>query len=213
MIVADDLGWNDVGFHGSKRIPTPNIDPLAKEGIILDNYYVLPTCTPSRSAIMTGRYGIHTGMQSDTIYAPNAWGVGLEEKFLPQYLKPLGYQTHAVGKWHLGHYAKEFTPTFRGFDSFYGYYLGKGNYWSHGNRETYWGLDLHDNLDPVYTQRGNYSTEMFTAEAEARIRDHDTSKPLFMYLAYQVYYVMPFFILTLQFDKVSQHMYAINKVK
>ena len=185
MIVADDLGWNDVGFHGSKQIPTPNIDRLATEGIILNNYYVLPICTPTRSAIMTGRYGIHTGMQTSTIFAPNAWAVGLNETFLPQHLKSLGYKTHAIGKWHLGFYAKEFTPTYRGFDSFYGYYEGKSDYWSHGNYETYWGLDLHDNMDPVYNQWGNYSTEMYTAETEARIRDHDTSEPLFIYLAYQ----------------------------
>ena len=60
FVVADDLGWSDVGFHGSK-IQTPNIDKLASEGVVLDNYYVLPICTPTRSALMTGRYPIHTG--------------------------------------------------------------------------------------------------------------------------------------------------------
>jgi len=185
MIVADDLGWNDISFHGSNEIPTPNIDKLAKGGVILDNYYVLPICSPTRSAIMTGRYPIHTGMQSDTIWATTTWGVGLNETFLPQYLKKQGYATHAVGKWHVGFYAKEYTPRYRGFDSYYGYYLGKSDYWDHSNQETYWGLDLHDNETPVYTQWGNYSTEMYTAEAEGRIRDHNTSDPMFLYLAYQ----------------------------
>ena len=185
MIVADDLGWNDVSFHGSNQIPTPNIDRLAREGIALNNYYVLPICTPTRSAIMTGRYPIHTGMQRDVIYSPNPWGVGLDEVFIPQYLKAQGYSTHAIGKWHLGFYAKEFTPTYRGFDSFYGYYNGKGDYWDHSDESKYWGLDLHHDLDPVYTQWGNYSTEMYTAEAESRIRNHDSSAPLFLYLAYQ----------------------------
>ena len=60
FVVADDFGWSDVGFHGSK-IQTPNIDKLASEGVVLDNYYVLPICTPTRSALMTGRYPIHTG--------------------------------------------------------------------------------------------------------------------------------------------------------
>lgn len=185
LIVADDLGWNDVSFHGSQQIPTPNIDYLAKNGVTLDNYYVLPVCTPTRSALMTGRYPIHIGMQSDTIYAPNAWGVGLNETFLPQYLKKQGYKTHAVGKWHLGFYAKEYTPTYRGFDTFYGLYLGKSDYWNHTATQSYWGLDLHENENTVYDQTGNYSTEVFTSEAERRIKSHNVSEPLFLYLSYQ----------------------------
>ncbi|XP_002157149.3 arylsulfatase B isoform X1 [Hydra vulgaris] len=185
MIVADDLGWNDISFHGSNEIPTPNIDRLANNGVILDNYYVLPICTPSRSAIMTGRYPIHTGMQQDTIFGPNPYGVGLNEKFLPQYLKQQGYKTHGVGKWHLGFFAKQYTPTYRGFDSYYGSYLGKGDYWNHSNTETYSGLDLHDNENGVFSQDGNYSTEMYTAEAISCINNHNSSEPLFLYLAYQ----------------------------
>ena len=64
LVVADDLGWSDVGFHGSK-IRTPNIDKLASEGVILDNYYVMPICTPTRSALLTGMYPIHTGKFSN----------------------------------------------------------------------------------------------------------------------------------------------------
>ena len=185
MIVADDLGWNDVSFHGSTQIPTPNIDSLALNGIILNNYYVTPICSPSRSAIMTGKYPIHTGMQTSTVFAPNAWGLSPTETILPQYLKHQGYKTHAVGKWHLGMFSPQYLPQNRGFDSFYGYYLGKSDYWDHSDLETFWGLDLHDNGKPVFTQWGNYSTEMYTDVGIDRIRNHNKSEPLFLYLAYQ----------------------------
>ena len=81
--------------------------------------------------LTTGKYPIHTGMQSSVIFGPERWGLGLNETLLPQYLKKQGYKTHAVGKWHLGYYAKEYTPTYRGFDSYYGHYLGWNDYWDH----------------------------------------------------------------------------------
>lgn len=187
FILADDLGWDDVSFHGSKQIPTPNIDGLANSGVILNNYYVSPICSPSRSTIMTGKYPIHTGMQHSVIMGGEPFGLGLEEKLLPQFLKELGYATHAVGKWHLGFFKYDYTPTKRGFDSFFGYWLGAGDYWDQSEAEMYgsWGLDLRNNTEPVHNQWGNYRTYMFTDHAVNLINSHNTSKPLFFYLAHE----------------------------
>ncbi|KAF4525381.1 hypothetical protein B566_EDAN013232, partial [Ephemera danica] len=182
IIVADDLGWNDVSFHGSNQVPTPNIDALAYSGVILNNYYTLPLCSPSRSALMTGKHPIPgTGMQSSVIIANEPWGLGLEEKLLPQYLKDEGYATHSVGKWHLGYFHKEYTPTFRGFDSHFGFWTGFVDYYDYVLHSTYWGHDLRENMNVTKRGLGEYATRLFTQEAEKLIAEHDTSRPMFLY--------------------------------
>ncbi|XP_012270493.1 arylsulfatase B [Orussus abietinus] len=185
FIMADDLGWNDVGFHGSIQIPTPNIDALAYSGLILDRYYVAPICTPSRSAMMTGKHPIHTGMQHEVLKGAEPRGLPLEEKLLPQYLQDLGYSTHIVGKWHLGFYKKEYTPTYRGFESHLGYWTGHQDYFDHTAVETpYWGLDMRRDLAPAWDLHGQYSTDVFTKVAVSLIEKYNTNKPLFLYLAH-----------------------------
>ncbi|ELU18717.1 hypothetical protein CAPTEDRAFT_218441 [Capitella teleta] len=187
FILADDLGWDDISLHGSQEIPTPNIDLLATDGILLNNYYVQPICTPSRAALMTGRHPVHLGLQHDVIVWAQPYGLGLNETLLPQYLKTLGYSTHMVGKWHLGFYDKEHTPTKRGFDSHLGYYTGCEDYYDHtwGFTKQDWGLDFWHDREVDRSAFGQYSTEVFTSEAERVIAEHDVSKPLFLYLAQQ----------------------------
>ncbi|XP_052794795.1 arylsulfatase B-like [Mya arenaria] len=191
IIVADDLGWNDVSFHGSNQIPTPNIDKLAHAGIILNNYYVSPICTPTRGALMTGKYPIHTGLQSGVILGSMPYGLPLKEKILPQWLADLGYRTHIVGKWHLGMLAEEYLPTRRGFESHYGYLQGAEGYYDHTYEfvgppnSTQWGLDWRRNDEVVWTDREQYSTSLFTREAVNLINAHNDSEPLFLYVAHQ----------------------------
>ena len=113
FILVDDLGYGDLGYTGSD-IKTPRIDALATNGTVLRRYYVMPSCTPTRAALQTGRYTVRYGLQDGTIPNNKPYGLNLTEKLLPEYLKELGYATHAIGKWHLGLYQWAYTPTFRG---------------------------------------------------------------------------------------------------
>ncbi|XP_076067131.1 arylsulfatase B-like [Oratosquilla oratoria] len=185
FIMADDLGWNDVGFHGSTQIPTPNIDALAYSGVILNNYYMQAICTPSRGALMTGKYPIHTGLQLSTIYASHPWGLGLDEKILPEHLSPLGYVSHLVGKWHLGFFKKEYTPTYRGFQSHFGFWTGRIDYYDHSSFERgHLGFDMKRNMSSARDISVRYATDLFTEEATNIINVHNASSPLFLFLSH-----------------------------
>ncbi|XP_068628006.1 arylsulfatase B [Battus philenor] len=181
LIIADDLGWNDVGFHGSNQIPTPNIDALAWSGLVLQNYYVTPICTPSRAALMTGKYPIHTGMQHSVIYGNEPRGLPLTEKLLPQYLKELGYSTHLVGKWHLGSYKRDYLPLNRGFDTHLGFWTGRIDLYDHTSFEYgSWGFDFRRGFQVAHDLFGVYATDIYTDEAVKLIRAHNESSPMFL---------------------------------
>lgn len=187
MIVSDDMGFNDIGFHGSDQIPTPNIDALAAYGINLNRYYVSPMCTPSRASLMTGKYSSSIGMQNYVIVSEQPYGLGLNEKLMPEYLKEAGYKTHIVGKWHLGFYKKEYTPTLRGFDSHIGYLGPYIDYYNHSlirsNLPDFTsGFDMRKNLDLYRESVGTYATDLFTRESIKIIQNHNRSDPLFLYI-------------------------------
>ncbi|BFZ20541.1 hypothetical protein BsWGS_23580 [Bradybaena similaris] len=189
FIMVDDLGYNDVGYHRS-HIRTPEIDRLSRQGVRLENYYVQPICTPTRSVFMSGRYQIHTGLQHGVIGPTQAMALPLGSSTLADKLSQAGYSTYAVGKWHLGFYKRKFLPTRRGFDRFYGFYTGAGDYFRH-NRclKAGCGVDLHDDTRDtfvnVYNESGTYSTHLYTQKAMDLVQAHDVSKPFFLYLAYQ----------------------------
>ncbi|GIX73981.1 arylsulfatase B [Caerostris extrusa] len=197
FIFADDLGWNDISLHGSPQIPTPNIDALALNGLILHNYYTWRLCTPSRGTFLTGKYPNRLGLQHSPIKVGESSGLPLYEVTLPQHLKKLGYRTHMIGKkmafkWHLGYQTKEYTPTYRGFDTFFGFLNGFIDYYDHTvweptflpNIPHYYGLDFHNGTTILKDKQGQYATHLFTEEAENIILNHDTSKPLFLYLSH-----------------------------
>lgn len=178
-IVADDLGWRDVGFHGSPDIKTPNLDKLAAEGARLERFYVQPMCTPTRAALMTGRYPFRYGLQTIVIPSKGTYGLAIDEHTLPQALKDAGYLTEMIGKWHLGHADRNYWPRQRGFDYHYGAVLGEIDYFTHSAN------DVRDwQRDNEEVQEEGYVTRLLGADAVKRIEGHDASKPLFLYLAF-----------------------------
>ncbi|XP_060561582.1 arylsulfatase B-like [Ruditapes philippinarum] len=181
FIVADDLGWNDVGFHNPSMI-TPNIDKLAYQGVILNHSYVQPVCSPSRHAFMTGYYPFKAGLQHMVICDEQDVCSPLNMTFLSSHLKKAGYATHAIGKWHLGFCSWECTPEYRGFESFYGYYNSRSDYFTHEEANY---LDFHDGYDVVWDKNGSYSADLYAERAEHIIAKHNNSQPLFLYLPYQ----------------------------
>ena len=195
MFVIDDLGWNDVSYNGAE-FSTPNIDKLAESGIKLNQYYVNRVCSPTRSSLMAGRYAYNMGQDGTVITNGHPYSLPLNHTTLGDKMREAGYSTHAIGKWDLGYYKWAATPTYRGFDTFYGYYNADEDYFTHSCGAAYVdpkthkhvgmkGVDFRDNKDPALDKNGAYSTHVFTQQAEKLIVGHNTSEPFFLYMAYQ----------------------------
>jgi arylsulfatase B len=178
IFLADDLGWHDVGDHGSE-IRTPNIDRLASQGVRFERAYSFPVCSPTRSGLMTGRSPMRLGVAYTVIRPWSDYGVPVAERFMPQAFHDAGYQTAIMGKWHLGHSSRKFLPRARGFDHAYGHLNGAIDYFTH---EREGGLDWNRNGKSVREE--GYSTFLLGAEAERFIKQRDRAKPFLLYVPF-----------------------------
>ena len=179
VIVADDLGWNDVGFHGGD-IDTPSLDKLANEGVRLNRFYTTPICSPTRAALMTGRDPMRLGIAYSVILPWDNNGVHPEEHFMPESFRATGYQTAMVGKWHLGHAQMSYHPNQRGFEHFYGHLHTEVGYFS--PFANMGGSDFQRNGETIYDE--GYETFLLADEVTRFIRQRDKSKPFFIYMPF-----------------------------
>lgn len=179
VMVADDLGWADVGYHGGD-IDTPSLDLLAEQGVQLNRFYTTPICSPTRAALMTGRDPIRLGVAYGVILPWDNIGVHPDEHFMPQSFQGAGYQTAMVGKWHLGHAQMTYHPNNRGFDHFYGHlHTEVGFYPPFANQG---GKDFQ--LNGVSIDDDGYETYLLADEASRYIRERDKNRPFFMYMPF-----------------------------
>ena len=182
LIMADDLGYGDIGCYGNKRIKTPNIDALAKGGMKFTDFHAnAPVCSPTRAALLTGRYQQRSGIEG-VIYAKGPTrqtGMALDEVTFAEVLKKAGYATGIFGKWHLG-YNVEFNPAKQGFDEFRGYVSGNVDYHSHidgAGIQDWW-----ENCEKVPEE--GYVTDLITEHGIDFIERHK-DKPFCLYLPHE----------------------------
>lgn len=179
IILADDLGYGDVGFHGSD-IKTPNIDRIANEGVMLDQFYACPMCSPTRAGLMTGRYPIRFGLMRSVIPPQREFGLASEEITIAEILADAGYKYRGiVGKWHLGHRQKQWYPTNQGFTYYEGCLNGAVDYFTQdrdGQR------DWHENENP--SQKEGYTTDLVGDASLKFINSVPKDEPFFLYVPF-----------------------------
>lgn len=187
VIVADDLGYGDIGVHGGKEVPTPNIDALASSGVRCTSGYVsAPYCSPARAGFLTGRCQTRFGHEFNPhVGDETKLGLPLDQRTIANHLHDAGYATGLIGKWHQG-YSPEHHPQSRGFDDYFGFLVGGHNFLLHKDAEAKFG-SAHSH-DMIYRSRElqkleGYTTDLFTEEATAFMDRHE-AKPWFLYLAY-----------------------------
>jgi arylsulfatase B len=180
FFLTDDLGYNDVGWH-DETVVTPHLNKYAKAGLTLEQNYVSPVCTPSRGQLMTGKYAFKIGLQHIVIRSAAPDCAPLSAQYIPEALKGLGYQTHMLGKWHLGFCDWACTPTHRGFDSLWGFYQG---YIDHYTHMIDGGYDWRENERAATEVNGTHATDLIRDRAIEMIQGFKKDEPFFMYVAW-----------------------------
>lgn len=177
FVIADDLGWNDVGYH-NQEVRTPEIDALARNGVKLTQFRVNAACSPTRASLMTGQTAIRAGVPTpgDDLSA--------DVRIVPEALHDAGYQTWLVGKWHLGAPSEAHLPNQRGFDHFYGFLGGSIDSYTHRRGNT---LDWQRNGTTIDEE--GYSTDLLTAEAVSLIENRDSTRPFYLNLSFNAPHV------------------------
>ena len=181
LVVMDDVGYGDYGAYGAPDVRTPNVDRLAREGVRFTDFYAAPNCSPTRAALITGRYQQRVSVEAPLGNASTpAAELGLRPtgRSLPQLLKNNGYATGLIGKWHLG-YKPEFQPNAHGFDYFFGFLSGYIDYYQHTGGD---GVhDLYENGTPVHVD--GYMTDLITERSIRFIQDN-VQRPFFLEVSY-----------------------------
>ncbi len=203
VILTDDQGYGDLGSYGHPTIRTPHIDQLAAEGQRWTSFYAAPVCTPSRAQLLTGRLAARTGLVGGVLFPDSPGGLQQEEVTIPEVLKPRGYATIAIGKWHLGRPAK-YLPTNQGFDSYFGVPYSNDMDWdSKASADEAFRQYMQPKLEffrvPLLRDEKEIErpadqttiTRRYTDEAITFIRDN-RSRPFFVYLAHNMPH-MPLF--------------------
>jgi len=180
FLLADDLGYADLGCYGSDKIATPNLDRMAAEGIRFNDFYTgEPVCTPTRAALMTGCYPKRVGLHRHVLFPTSKTGLNPSEITVARLLKDQGYATMCIGKWHLGHHP-EFLPTRHGFDAYYGipYSNDMPTPTPDGGKGV---VLLRDEKVIEHPTDQATLTERYTAEAVKFIKANE-DRPFFLYL-------------------------------
>ena len=198
FFLTDDWGFNDVGYHLNTDTQTPFIDSLAQdESLIIEKYYAMPLCTQTRAAFLTGRHPMRYGLQEAIISYESNYALTKKEVLLSQEFQTQGYKTHLVGKWHLGYMTWDYTPTYRFFDTFLGYYGAALYYYEHTGSDSdgYEAFDLHYNKEYYDVPHKNsldiwseYCQEIITEQSQSQSISNNINyndEPFFLYIAWQ----------------------------